>query len=227
MYIKKIIFFSFFFVLCYLLFAHSALAAFRYPIPELGNCRDNKECLLYCQIPDYAPACWSLQRYGPANKVLGETTIDSEQIAREKGIIFPVDELGNCNSIVKCREFCREAANREICTDFSVKKKLVKKRIKKISSTVLTAARKELGCNNTTSCHNYCRQPENKDLCQSFGEKHALIKKKASIPVISGTVTLGPGGCKTERECYEYCRSHTKECPFFPKNTSSFSSILK
>src|SRR3989344_9373321 len=89
-----------FFVYCSLVFTRTASAAFRFPIKELGNCRDAHECQLYCQVPKYTPGCWSYNRYGPLSQVLGETT----------GIIFPVAELGNCNSISLCREFCRDVA---------------------------------------------------------------------------------------------------------------------
>src|SRR3989338_7073877 len=67
---------------------------YQFPVPELGNCRDQKECFLYCQIPLHKPACWSYGVYATKENVLGETTVE-ESLSR-LGIAFPVPELGNC-----------------------------------------------------------------------------------------------------------------------------------
>src|SRR3989338_1301798 len=104
--------FNFTFLFVILLFAFfilnspDAFAAFRYPVKELGFCRNLQECKLYCQIPKNTPACWSWGKYILDTQVLGETTISDEGAARKKGVTFPIAELGNCTNVKACRAYC-------------------------------------------------------------------------------------------------------------------------
>ena len=276
--ITKYIIINLIFGFVILKFAPNISGAYKYPVKELESCRDAKECRLYCSIPASTPACWSYNRYGVQNNnILGENIVDSTAAAKQKGITFPVADLGKCTSVTSCREFCRQTANWKACTDFALKKKLIASSSKTISSTVLSSARKELGCRDAPSCRSYCSLPENKELCRSFGEKYSLAKKSASPtgfdarvwsdtkselgcadelscrnlcnhpdnrqkcrdfaqkhladtrvtprPSLLVTVTPGPGGCRTEKECFDYCHAHPDVCPLFPVKTSSFGKI--
>lgn len=218
----KNLFFTFFFLLfTYLFLPNQINAAFRYPVKELDNCRNAKECKLFCDLPKNTPACWSYNKFGPSSRVLGETTVTDEAQAEKNGITFPIPELGNCRDLKSCRQFCREEVNRPVCTDFAVKKKLQKTRVKAISSAVLKIARKELGCDSTTSCHNYCRKEENKLICRSFGEKNELIKKAASPSAVFSPQTWTNAkkelSCSDELSCKNLCNhpDNAKKCRAF------------
>lgn len=282
---KKILFFLFFFLTLNSFLPAGeagflippANAAVRYPLADLGNCRDAKECKLYCDIPANTPACWSYFKYGPPSNVLGVTSVIDATSAAKIGIKFPVTDLGNCASPQECRDFCKQETNKSVCGDYAIKMGIQKTRVKEINRTVLQKAKSELGCDSATSCHNYCRKSENQGLCLSFGQKYELVKKMGSSsgqlkPEIitkaqnelgcsnelscknhcdnpenlkkcqafaaryslgklsgeqkatgSGTkspVFLEPNGCRTQRECFEYCKAHPETCPNFPKASS-------
>lgn len=81
------------------------------------------------------------------------------------------------------------------------------------------------GCANENECRAYCDKPDNIEKCISFAEKHNLLgkdelkkgKKFAEIIKSGG----GPGGCKNEKSCEDYCGdvSKIRECiEFAEKN---------
>ena len=71
---------------------------------------------------------------------------------------------------------------------------------------------KELGnCGSRAACKTYCEKTENIEQCIAFAEEHNLISgkeiqkgKKFSQILKTGTT---PGGCKTEKSCFEYCNN--------------------
>ena len=76
-----------------------------YPIPELGNCWNRRECYFYCQIPKNTPTCWSYGKYVLALKVLGEETTSKREII--KNLDYPIPELGDCSSPEECFSYCK------------------------------------------------------------------------------------------------------------------------
>jgi len=205
----------------FLKFTPDAFAAFRFPIKELGNCRNQFECKLFCDIPNNTPLCWSFNRYNPDNQILGITTVSDEETARKNNITFPIVELRNCKDVIGCREFCRNEKNKAICTDFAINKNLQKTRVKQLTSDILAKAKKELGCSSPTSCHNFCRKTENSLICQSFGEKNDLIKKAASRSASLSLEVLTKAktdlGCSTELSCKLLCENpdNKRRCSAF------------
>lgn len=219
---KKLLFFLFFFIILNSLFLiQPANAAIRYPLNDLGNCRDAKECKLYCDIPVNTPACWSYFKYGPPANVLGVTSVIDAAAAAKIGIKFPVADLGNCASPQECRDYCKLEANKSVCSDFAIKMGIQKTRVKEINRTVLQKAKSELGCDSATSCHNFCRKTENQDSCQSFGQKYELVKKMATSssqlkPEIL-TKAQNELGCSNELSCRNLCNNpeNLKKCQAF------------
>ncbi|OGG33969.1 hypothetical protein A3I80_01005 [Candidatus Gottesmanbacteria bacterium RIFCSPLOWO2_02_FULL_40_10] len=197
----------FFLPLFFVLTQSASAASPSYPVDELKKCRNVRECALYCQIPQNTPACWAYSHYVLQGRVLGVTTVTDDEKAGKAGITFPVKELGDCESIDDCRDYCSLEDNKETCRDYSIKKKIIKTTVRRISNTILTAARTELGCDSKTSCHNYCRQPENMDICRSFGEKHDLIKAvqaKSFHPEIWAKAKKELK-CEDELSCKNFC----------------------
>ena len=79
----------------------------------------------------------------------------------------------------------------------------------------------ELGdCQNKSACEQYCGISSNYLACANFGEKNNLISKedaaraKEFVNVLKGQ---GPGGCKDEDTCKNYCNSmsNINECVSF------------
>lgn len=215
--------FALLFIIYYLLFARSVTAAPRYPLREIGNCRDAKECSLYCQIPKNYPSCWSFGKYILNGNVLGETTVSDEAIAKEKNVKFPIADLGNCKSVVGCRQFCAVEANRAACKEFALKKKLLKAKVKTIGQDLLNTARKELGCVSSAACFEFCLDQVNRVACQAFGEKYSLVKKaavaaQAILPEVLQKSRLELG-CSNEASCKNLCDhpDNQKKCAAFAK----------
>ena len=112
--------FSLLYVICYMLYARTSVrAATRYPIRDLGNCRNARECRFYCEIPENSPACWSYGKYvmNPDNRVLGETTIN---------LTYPIADLGNCTDATNCFVYCNQPQNQGKCLQYAKSHGLVK-----------------------------------------------------------------------------------------------------
>lgn len=162
------------FIGIYLLIGGSQAVAqqlLRYPVKELGYCRDAKECYLYCEIPENKPACWSYGKYvlGLGKQVLGKHS-DREREAAALGITFPIAELGGCASVNECRAYCENPQNQEACMSFARQKGIGQY---KQQNDMLERAKQELGCTSMQSCQAYCNDPGNADRCMEFASRHA------------------------------------------------------
>src|SRR3989344_3377498 len=109
-FLKSVVFIVSFYVLCFMFYkATPTLAAPRYPISELGGCRNQQECKFYCEIPLNTPACWSYNRFVLSKNVLGETDVK---------ISFPISELGNCANASECKAYCDKQENHTTCREY-------------------------------------------------------------------------------------------------------------
>ncbi len=189
-----------FFALC-LTSVHAQ--ALHYPIPELDNCRDAKECYLFCEIPANKGSCWSWGKYR-LGAVLGDSTSTSDQqVAREHGITFPIPQLGNCNSITECKAFCGKPENRQSCSDFARSRGLGQY---KRENELLERAKQELGCDSIETCKALCNSPENRDRCRRFAEKNEppeLKEKKQAMLKMAKQVL----GCDSFESCKALCEN--------------------
>ncbi len=195
------------------LFAFSAKAQLRYPVAELGFCRDAKECYLYCQIPQNKAACWSWEKYVLNAQVLGEASDDDEQEARKLGITFPIKELGNCANVNACKAYCEVEANRQACTDFAAEKGIGDY---KKHQNLLAEAKARLGCDSFESCRNFCEQPENQAKCQELAEKYEPEEFKARKQEMIQRAKEFLG-CDSYESCRHFCENEAnrEKCSSF------------
>ncbi len=68
----------------------------------------------------------------------------------------------------------------------------------------------ELGnCGSKDACKNYCSDPANIEACVAFGKSHGLMSQEEVSRAQKFAKTLqssgGPGGCRTPRECDNFC----------------------
>ncbi len=175
---------------------------FRYPIAELGNCRDAKECFLYCQIPQNKAPCWSYGKYKLGN-VLGESTADENKIAKEHGITFPISQLGNCANVSSCKAFCEKPENHKVCMDFARSKSLG---VYSEQQDLLQKAKQELGCTSYESCQSFCENPNNREKCMKLAEQNQSpeLKAKKEQFIQKAKEVLG---CDSYSSCKTFCEN--------------------
>lgn len=84
----------------------------------------------------------------------------------------------------------------------------------------------ELGnCADRTKCEAFCEKPENMPSCLDFAESNDLIPTEdieLARKMLELGETSGPGGCKGQAECENYCDdiSHIKECVAFAEKNN-------
>ncbi len=200
--IFNFLFVFFIFNILYLIFFASSVSASPvYPISELGSCRDEKECKLYCDIPQNTPACWSYDKYVINQNILGEETVN---------ITYPISELGNCTSASECFIFCNQPQNQTTCYDFAKARGLIKEKPK--LENIIELAKKELGCTNDLECMVFCQQPDNMDSCRDFAHKYGLVdesseqEQKRPPPAVMQKAKKVLG-CSNEGECMNFCNN--------------------
>lgn len=211
-----------------LLIGHTSVAhaqsLLQYPIPDLGYCRDAKECYLYCEIPEHKPACWSYGAYTLGPSVLGETTDTTEDKemeaeAKNRGITFPIPELGSCANVRECRSYCDNPTHRDACSAFAKKHGFDKGEggpddTKK--QELLQYARTELGCDSYEACRRICETDHER--CEAFSRRHGINSgegdtHKAEMLERARTEL----GCDSFESCKKLCEENRERCMTFTK----------
>ena len=196
----------------------------QYPIPELGYCRDAKECSLYCEIPQNKAACWSYGTYRLGTQVLGESTLSAEEKrameeqARELGITFPIAELGGCTGPQECRDFCEKPVNHTTCMAFAQKYGLNEGEGRGVNEAeILNAARTELGCTSMESCRAICEQDHAR--CRAFAQRHGLSQYEEAGSSKGEILEKAKQelGCSSFEECGRVCETNQTRCMEFAK----------
>ncbi len=213
----------------------SAQSRLTYPIPDLGYCRDAKECYLYCEIPENKAACWSYGKYKVGNDVLGVTTMSEEEKkmmeskARQYNITFPIVDLGNCTGPQECRDFCENPDNQTTCMDFAKKKGFQRdmddgNRIdRQKKDELIEKAKTELGCTSMESCSKVCETDHTR--CETFAKKHGVYQEP---PQSSGRYSTKEKiqlmekaqselGCTSMESCKSTCEQNPERCMAFAK----------
>ncbi len=213
----------------------SAQSLLQYPIPDLGYCRDAKECYLYCEIPEHKAACWSYGKYRVGSDVLGVTTMSEKEKqymrdkAKEYGITFPIADLGGCAGPQECRDFCEQPANHQTCMDFAKKKGFHKEMERSDGmdpgkrDELLQQAKTELGCTSMESCSKVCEN--NQSRCEAFARKHGVYHEP---PESRGRYSAEEKmqlmekaktdlGCASMDECRATCEKDPQRCMDFAK----------
>lgn len=144
-----------------------------------------------------------------------------EEIAKEKGVIFPIAELGNCKSYYDCRNYCEDPVNMNVCVSFAKKKGFYKEPQVSQQSEVLKSAQTELGCNSFSSCQAFCSQSVNYDKCASFAKVHKLngggTTDPSSVEILNKAKDFL--GCTSAESCKNLCAQdiNKQKCSDFAK----------
>lgn len=211
----------------------SAQSRLTYPVPDLGYCRDAKECFLYCEIPENKAACWSYGKYTVGSDVLGVTTMseDEKEVMRQKAkqysITFPIADLGNCSGPQECRDFCEQPGNQQICMDFATKRGFHREMERpdgidaQKRDDLLLKAKTELGCTSMETCSKVCEVDHSR--CEAFAKRHGIDRQpsesrgrySAEEKMQLMKKAQSELGCTSMESCKAACEKNPQVCMAF------------
>src|SRR3989344_2700795 len=146
-------------------------------------------------------------------------------------IVFPVVELGNCNSEAECQAYCEQGDSTDViraCLTFAGEHNLLPRDVveqgKKFADVIVNGG--PGGCKDEESCLAYCENIVNIQECTSFVEKYDLLPpdELAELKKFAAAVKAGakpPGNCTNKESCLAYCEdsTHIDECLEFAEKT--------
>ena len=188
-----------------------------FPVAELDNCKNEKECRKYCDEPDNIKACVEFaEKHGLMSK---------EEVKKARKFAEIGTGPGNCKGKDECETFCSDPDNMEVCIDFAEKHGLIDDKeldeAKKVSKVLKEGGKLPGGCKTKNTCEQYCSNLDHAEECLNFAEKAGFIPKeeleqaRKFLPLMQRGET--PGGCKTKDQCEEYCHQeqNINECAEF------------
>ncbi|MBM3251016.1 MAG: hypothetical protein FJZ07_02165 [Candidatus Nealsonbacteria bacterium] len=138
-------------------------------------------------------------------------------------IVFPVAELGGCESETECKSYCDNPENMEVCISFAEKHNLISKsELEKAKKFIAIGKQGPGNCDSAASCEAYCNDITNIEECLAFAEQSGLMPpeelaeaRKVKAALDAGAVL--PGGCSTKDQCEVYCENpnNMEECLAF------------
>jgi len=143
---------------------------------------------------------------------------------QEDTIVYPVEELNNCQNREDCMNYCDDLDHIAACVDFGVAHGLLTEEEREFAleySDSLHGEGGPGGCTTPTSCDAYCEDISNLNECLAFADDHGYedqnIEDGRKIVAYLERGGQMPGGCRSERECEAYCSDfgHFEECIAF------------
>ena len=140
-----------------------------------------------------------------------------------QGIIFPVQELGNCSSKENCKNYCNQTGNMDACIAFAKTHGLMNNEEASRAGNfkkILQSGGGPGGCKGPEECRTFCSSVSNLEACVGFAKTHKLSasdEDAGKAEKLADYIKNGgqmPGGCTTRESCQTYCGdfSHAQEC---------------
>lgn len=177
-----------------------------------GECKEEKECRAYCEAEEHFDECM-----GFAEK---EGLMTQEEIERARKFRNQTGP-GGCKGEA-CKNYCQQAGREDECLEFAEREGLLsKEEIARAKKFMKVSSQGGPGGCRGRECEKYCNNTEHRDECFEFAKKNNLISEEELVHIERGRTleakvkeSGGPGGCKEEKSCMEYCRSpeHVEEC---------------
>ncbi len=202
------------------------LADVRYPVKELGDCQNKKECLTYCDAAIHAKECFAFAK---------KYNLLSEKEAKDAADKFlnVTNGPGGCNSGASCEQYCNSTDHLDECISFGEKHNYLSgeqlKEAKKIQRLVKANKKFPGGCKNRNSCELYCNDTAHIDECLAFAEENDMIPKDEleQAKKVKEFIKRGetPGKCTSKESCESYCLAdeHADECIAFAQKAGLVS----
>ncbi len=174
-----------------------------FPVPELGNCRDQESCRKYCDEPEHLQVCVNFaERQGLIAR-------DQAQRARRFAAIIKDGGPGGCETPEECRDYCEATAHQEECLAFAERNSL-------LSGQDISRARRMLSllrdretpgeCRTSETCARYCANESHITECTEFALKSGFMTP-AEIERYRRMHGRGPGGCEGRETCKAFCNN--------------------
>ena len=189
----------------------------KYPVKELGNCQNEKECRTYCDKPENMNACVAFSEEN--NLISGEEAKMAENFMSAK------NKPGNCADKKGCETYCNDISNVDECVAFAEKNNLMPPKeleeAKKIQIALKQGAKMPGGCKNKDQCDAYCESANHMEECINFATENGMMQGKEleEAQKMLQAVKKGakPPPCRNKKECDSYCseENHFEECISF------------
>ena len=195
-----------------------------------GGCKSEKQCREFCSQDQNIEVCldFSVQQ-GHLSREDAQKIKDFRKSAKQKLEDFrePVEidadidkekakqilasqgGPGGCKTFEECGQFCDNPQNQKLCLDFAERHDLIKdkKEFEKIRKIVDEGG--PGGCKGERQCREFCENPENGELCIDFAVKNGFMSRQEAERAKKGFKAFkdegGPGGCKSPKQCQEFC----------------------
>ncbi|TSC75727.1 MAG: hypothetical protein G01um101430_221 [Parcubacteria group bacterium Gr01-1014_30] len=200
-----------------------------FPVPELGNCKSEQECKVYCDSPANIAKCLAFAER--------HNLLSAEELARAKKFLeLGGSGPGGCSNHLECENYCNDINNISECLTFAERSGFIEpdelKEAKKIQAALARGAQLPGGCRNKQACEAYCTSSNHMEECIAFAESAGFIppdeleEAKKVLAAIKRGVTpppcMGAGG---KEACEAYCRQseNFEVCISFAKEAGLMS----
>lgn len=198
-----------------------------------GGCRNKTSCEDYCQSGEHMEECLA---FAEASGFLS-----SEELEQAKKFMPLMKEglaPGGCKSKDECEAYCEGDEHFEECISFAEKNGMIPEEERKNIEAFKKAGGQGPGGCKGRQCRMFCENPDNQEICFQWAKENGLISEdelremesgmrerphdeEAGLPTggagrwEAGENFSGPGGCKGEEECMDYCQNNPEECKRF------------
>lgn len=189
----------------------------KYPVAELGNCKNEAACRAFCDKPQNMEICVA---FAEKNNLMSDEEIEMAKKFMAAGGEGP----GGCRGKEECEAFCDNIDNIKECVAFAEEHNLMPPKeleeAKKVKAAIERGV-KPPACGNKKRCDAYCGQPENMEECIIFAEAAGFIppEELEDVKKVLAAIKKGikPPACRGKEECDIYCSddAHFNECIAF------------
>jgi hypothetical protein len=186
-----------------------------------GGCSSDAECEAFCGDMGNMNECISFAE--------SHGMMEGEELEEAKKVLAALDagyEMpGGCTDEQSCETYCQEPAHMEECLAFAEAAGFMDaEEIEEMRamSEVMLSGNTPGGCTDKNSCEAYCEDPDHMDECLAFAVESGFMSaeeaEQAKEHGMMGPEDFeGPGDCKGETECKEYCsqEQNMQECSDF------------
>lgn len=213
-----LIIFAFLFLGGFVFAQERDLSGVAYPVPELGNCKNQDECAAYCDKPENMGVCLD---FAEANNLIPAEEI---AIARKMLAAGETEGPGGCQDQAECEAYCDDISHIEECVTFAEEHDLIPPEELEDAKKVLTAIRQGIeppNCSSKSECDIYCQAPEHAEECITFAEAAGLMPpdelEEAQKFLAAIKKGVKPPACSGREACDEYCAlpENFEECIAF------------